>query len=70
MGINPGSRWRSRCCIALGPELELLILDDWGLAAITPDQARYLLEIVDYRHDRGSTIVTLIRVPSLLAAAA
>jgi DNA replication protein DnaC len=38
--------------------VQLLILDDWGLATLTPDQARDLLEIVDDRHDRGSTIVT------------
>ena len=36
----------------------LLILDDWGLAPVTLDQARDLLEIVDDRHGRGSTIVT------------
>jgi DNA replication protein DnaC len=38
--------------------VELLILDDWGLTTLTPDQARDLLEIVDDRHGRGSTIVT------------
>jgi len=38
--------------------IELLILDDWGLANLTPDQGRDLLEIVDDRHGRGSTIVT------------
>ena len=38
--------------------VELLILDDWGLAALTQEQARDLLEIVDDRHNRGSTIVT------------
>ena len=38
--------------------VELLILDDWGLANPTPDQGRDLLEIVDDRHGRGSTIVT------------
>ncbi len=38
--------------------VDLLILDDWGLAPITPDQARDLLEIIDDRHGRGSTIVT------------
>jgi DNA replication protein DnaC len=37
---------------------ELLILDDWGLANLTPDQGRDLLEILDDRHGRGSTIVT------------
>ena len=37
---------------------ELLILDDWGLAPMTSEQGRDLLEIVDDRHGRGSTIVT------------
>ncbi len=37
---------------------ELLILDDWGLAPLTSQQGRDLLEIVDDRHGRGSTIVT------------
>jgi DNA replication protein DnaC len=36
----------------------LLILDDWGLAPLTPDQGRDFLEIVDDRHNRGSTIIT------------
>lgn len=38
--------------------VDLLVLDDWGLAPVTLDQARDLLEIVDDRHGRGSTIVT------------
>ena len=38
--------------------VELLILDDWGLAPLTSEQGRDLLEIVDDRHGRGSTIVT------------
>src|SRR5437667_429776 len=38
--------------------VELLILDDWGLAPLTSQQGRDLLEIVDDRHRRGSTIVT------------
>jgi DNA replication protein DnaC len=38
--------------------IELLILDDWGLATLTPEQGRDLLEIVEDRHNRGSTIVT------------
>src|SRR6266545_3037414 len=38
--------------------IELLILDDWGLATLTQEQGRDLLEIVDDRHNRGSTIVT------------
>lgn len=36
----------------------LLILDDWGLAPMTSEQVRDLLEIVDDRHGRASTIVT------------
>ncbi len=38
--------------------VELLILDDWGLAPLTGEQCRDLLEIMDDRHGRGSTIVT------------
>ena len=38
--------------------VELLILDDWGLAPLTSQQGRDLLEIVDDRHGRSSTIVT------------
>src|SRR6201993_5041337 len=38
--------------------VELLILDDWGLANVTAEQGRDLLEILDDRHGRGSTILT------------
>ena len=38
--------------------VELLILDDWGLATLTSEQGRDILEIVDDRHGRASTIVT------------
>ena len=38
--------------------VELLLLDDWGLAPLTSVQGRDLLEIVDDRHGRASTIVT------------
>jgi len=38
--------------------VELLILDDWGLATMTSSQGRDILEIVDDRHGRASTIVT------------
>src|SRR5262249_29503968 len=38
--------------------VELLILDDWGLANVTAEQGRDLLEILDDRHGRSSTIVT------------
>jgi DNA replication protein DnaC len=38
--------------------VDLLILDDWGLAPLTSQQGRELLDIIDDRHGRGSTIVT------------
>ena len=42
---------------ALG-RVQLLILDDWGLAPLSGEQRRDLLEIMDDRHGRGSTVVT------------
>jgi DNA replication protein DnaC len=38
--------------------VDLLILDDWGIAPLTGKQRRDLLEVVDDRHQRGSTIIT------------
>src|SRR5216684_2772102 len=38
--------------------VDLLVLDDWGLAPLTGEQRRDLLEVVDDRHQRGSTIIT------------
>jgi DNA replication protein DnaC len=38
--------------------VELLILDDWGLAPLSGEQRRDLLEIIDDRHQRGSTVIT------------
>jgi DNA replication protein DnaC len=37
---------------------DLLVLDDWGLAKLTAAQRRDLLEVLDDRHDRRSTLVT------------
>ena len=37
---------------------QLLILDDWGLANVSAEQGRDLLEILDDRQGRGATIVT------------
>ncbi len=39
-------------------KLDVLLLDDWGLAPLTPDARHDLLEILDDRHGRKSTIVT------------
>ena len=38
--------------------VELLILDDLGLSPMLAEQRRDLLEIMEDRHGRGSTIVT------------
>ena len=58
--------------------VKLLILDDWGPEALTPNQARDLLEIVEDRYDKGSIIITsqvpvdrwhdLIGIPTLADA--
>jgi DNA replication protein DnaC len=58
--------------------VKLLILDDWGPEALTADQARDLLEIIEDRYDKGSLIITsqvpvnrwhdLIGVPTLADA--
>lgn len=37
---------------------QLLIIDDWGLAAMNEQQRQDLLEILDDRHNQSSTIVT------------
>jgi DNA replication protein DnaC len=37
---------------------DLLVLDDFGLAPLTTEQQRDLLEIIDDRYDRRSTLVT------------
>ena len=44
--------------LKLVAQVELLILDDWGLTAITDEQRRDLLEIMEDRHGRKSTIIT------------
>jgi len=38
--------------------VDLLILDDWGLAPMTAEQRRDILEIMEDRHGRGSTLIT------------
>lgn len=37
---------------------EVLVLDDWGLSKLNTEQRRDLLEILEDRYDRRSTIVT------------
>lgn len=57
---------------------KLLVLDDWGPEALSADQARDLLEIIEDRYDKGSLIITsqvpvakwhdLIGIPTLADA--
>lgn len=39
-------------------KMHVLILDDWGLASLSDQERRFLLEILEDRHDNHSTIVT------------
>jgi DNA replication protein DnaC len=39
-------------------KVDLLVLDDWGVTPLTDDNRRDLLEILDDRYDRRSTLVT------------
>ena len=39
-------------------KIDLLVLDDWGLAQFTPDNQRDLLEILEDRYASRSTLVT------------
>ncbi len=39
-------------------KVAVIILDDWGIAPLTDEQRRDLLELLDDRHEKCSTIVT------------
>ena len=39
-------------------KIHVLVLDDWGLVKLTPETQRDLLEVLDDRHAKESTIVT------------
>lgn len=70
---------RYRKLLTAYARLDLLILDDWGLAPLTEEQRRDLLEVLDDRHGLRSTIVasqapvekwhTVIGDPSIADAA-
>ena len=44
--------------LAQTAKLDIIILDDWGLAALDNEQRHDLLEILDDRYQRRSTIIT------------
>src|SRR5207302_7118452 len=37
--------------------IQLLIIDDWAMARLTAEQRRDLMEVIDDRHQRASTIL-------------
>src|ERR1700730_12464086 len=37
--------------------IQLLIIDDWAMARLTAEQPRDLMEVIDDRHQRASTIL-------------
>lgn len=49
---------RYRKLLAKYARLDLLVLDDWGLTAMTDEQRRDMLEILEDRHELRSTVVT------------
>jgi DNA replication protein DnaC len=57
LAIARGDGRHARMLKALA-RVDLLILDDWGLSVLTLSERRDLLEILEDRHGRGSTLVT------------
>lgn len=57
LAIAKGDGRHARLLKAIA-RIDVLILDDWGLAVLAPAERRDLLEILEDRHGRGSTIVT------------
>jgi DNA replication protein DnaC len=37
---------------------DILILDDWGIASVSPKEGRFLLEVFDDRYSRLSTVIS------------
>jgi len=56
LGLSRGDGRYARLMRALGG-VRLLILDDWGLEPLGPEQRRDLLEIVEDRSGRGATLI-------------
>src|ERR1700753_1381822 len=57
LGLARGDGRYARMLKSLA-RVQVLILDEWGITPLTADQRRDLLEIVDDRHGRASTVVT------------
>lgn len=56
LAIAKGDGRHARMLKAIA-KTEVLILDDWGLSVLTAMERRDMLEILEDRHGRGSTIV-------------
>jgi DNA replication protein DnaC len=48
---------RYRKILAAYARIDLLVIDDWGLASLTEEQRRDVLEILEDRHDLRSTLI-------------
>jgi IstB-like ATP binding protein len=57
LGLARGDGRYARMLKSLA-RVQVLILDDWGLTPLAAEQRRDLLEIIDDRHGRTSTVVT------------
>jgi DNA replication protein DnaC len=57
LALAHGDGRYARLMRALGG-VKLLILDDWGLEPLGPEQRRDLLEIVEERYGRSATLIT------------
>src|SRR5215212_7724100 len=57
LALGKGDGRYPRLMRALGG-VKLLILDDWGLEPLGPEQRHDLLEIVEDRYGRGATLIT------------
>jgi len=54
LGRGDGSYLEAMKALA---KVQLLILDDWGLRPLTREEALDLLEVIEDRHQRGSTLI-------------
>ena len=57
LGLARGDGRHARLMRTLGA-VKLLILDDWGLEPLGPEQQRDLLELAEDRYGRGATLIT------------
>ena len=57
LALARGDGRHPRLMRALGG-VKLLILDDWGLEPLGPEQRHDMLEIVEDRYGRGATLIT------------